>query len=198
MEHSPEIIRILSRKTSPYYKIGVLSIGILLIALTPWILSLTKERNRDIASQISFHIEFKDLIEFVSHEETFSSEKISPTQFSHMYMLSEKGNNDRNTKNDINIVLIKNGKAFVSNKLSSKDIIIQCEFSYQGNPESIFTDRDSIVLKYNEHIIPLQVSSVKSVSDMGSIITAYFDFTCHSRFVYIPPYIPFAEIVKRN
>ena len=199
MEHSPEINRILSKKTSSYYKIGVLSIGVLLIVLTPWILSLTKERNSDIASQISFHIELKDHVKFVSHEETFfSSEKISPTQFSHMYILSEKDSDGGNTKNNINIVLIKNGKAFVSSELSSKDITIQCEFSYQGNTESIFANCDSIMLKYNEHIIPLLVSSVKSVSDMKSIITAYFDFAYHSRFVYIPPYIPFAEILKRN
>ena len=103
----------------------MLSIGVLLIVLTPWILSLTKERNNDIASQISFHIELKDHVKFVSHEETFfSSEKISPTQFSHMYILSEKDSDGGNTKNNINIVLIKNGKAFVSKEIQNLYLLI--------------------------------------------------------------------------
>lgn len=164
-----------------------------IITLTPWILSLTKGQNNTNASQIYFYIESKkDSLEFFSVEDVIISKYIPSDQFSSIFILSPP--NTKETPKNINIVLVKNNKTFIANKIYSEDIAIRCEFIYNKKEGSPFTRDNSIILKNNEHAISLQVSNVKSISDTESIITAYCDFkySTNANFVYIPCRIPSA------
>lgn len=199
MEHSPEIDKILSKKTSGHYKVGVLFVSILLITLTPWILSLTKGEYSATASQIYFYIESKkDSIEFFSLEDVFISKDIPSDQFSSISILSSQ--NIKEGKKNINIVLEKKDKTFIANKLYSKDIAIRCEFvCYKKEGIPLVRD-NSIMLRNNEYVISLIVSDVKNISDTEAIITAYYDFkySKNAKFVYIPYHISSAEVINND
>lgn len=199
MEHSPEIDKILSKKTSTHYKVGVLFVSILLITLTPWTFSLTKGQNSATASQIYFYIESKkDSIEFFSVEDVFITKDISSNQFSSIFILSSQ--NTKEDRENIDIVLKKNNKTFVANKIYSEDISIRCEFICDKKERIQFNKDSSIILKNNEYAISLIVSDVKNTSDTESTITAYCDFkySTNAKFVYIPCCIPSAEVTNNN